>query len=209
MSDDSLVFDWRIGEDFQWILELILAFYNGRCAYCDVPLLERSLDPEDTSPIDDRTRMLTWDHVIPASRGGSWAPHNLVPACLMCNSRKGADVWPLATKHPWMTTQDVLTAPRVVSENERRDRRSDEARRKRNRRLAPRAFVLVMLARAVQSPWPPHRVCSLRHLTGPRHGRQFTARVQALLVLIHEGLIVRARTSWGGQGYTAARMTDD
>jgi 5-methylcytosine-specific restriction endonuclease McrA len=33
---------------------------------------------------------LTWDHVVPRSRGGITIRANMVPACQDCNSRKGS-----------------------------------------------------------------------------------------------------------------------
>jgi 5-methylcytosine-specific restriction endonuclease McrA len=48
------------------------AFFGNRCAYCG------------------SEERLTIDHVIPLARGGSHWPSNLRPACLSCNSRKGA-----------------------------------------------------------------------------------------------------------------------
>jgi len=52
--------------------ETLLASYNGMCAYCG------------TKPSEHR------DHVLPISRGGSDAITNILPACKMCNLRKGA-----------------------------------------------------------------------------------------------------------------------
>lgn len=47
--------------------------FDGRCAYCST-----------------RTRRLTIDHIIPVSRGGRHSIGNALPACLSCNSSKGA-----------------------------------------------------------------------------------------------------------------------
>jgi 5-methylcytosine-specific restriction endonuclease McrA len=59
----------------QWLE--ILEVFGHRCAYClrgDQPL--------------------TQEHVIPLIRGGAHIAENVVPACLHCNSRKGArPVW--------------------------------------------------------------------------------------------------------------------
>lgn len=33
---------------------------------------------------------MTVDHTIPVSKGGEHSPHNVVPACIECNSKKGA-----------------------------------------------------------------------------------------------------------------------
>lgn len=45
--------------------------FNGRCVYCGA------------------TKDLVVDHVMPHSRGGSDAEHNLAPACEPCNQEKG------------------------------------------------------------------------------------------------------------------------
>lgn len=56
----------------QW--EAIKRIYNYRCAYC-------GRKPE----------ILTQDHVIAVSKGGSYKVSNIVPACLSCNSSKGVN----------------------------------------------------------------------------------------------------------------------
>lgn len=38
------------------------------------------------------TRDLTFDHVIPRSKGGGTSWENIVSACMPCNSRKGSDI---------------------------------------------------------------------------------------------------------------------
>lgn len=46
---------------------------------------------------------LSWDHVVPRSRGGTNEPANLVPACRPCNSSKGArtpEEWWIARADP-------------------------------------------------------------------------------------------------------------
>lgn len=53
----------------QWVA--IIKAYKSRCAYCGI-----------------KSTKLTQDHVIPVSKGGSYTPDNIVPACLPCNSRK-------------------------------------------------------------------------------------------------------------------------
>ena len=55
----------------QWIMRV--QYYGWRCAYCG-----KLLD----------VHILTQDHWIPLSRGGSHFASNLVPACLSCNSSK-------------------------------------------------------------------------------------------------------------------------
>jgi 5-methylcytosine-specific restriction endonuclease McrA len=49
----------------------IFAAYGHKCAYCDAPAEHL-------------------DHVVPLSRGGADAAHNLLPACAPCNLAKGA-----------------------------------------------------------------------------------------------------------------------
>lgn len=66
----------------QW--KTLLAKYNGHCAYCD------------------KEAKLTLDHVIPLSKGGKHSIDNVVPACLHCNSSKGA-----RTPEQWL--QSLIT----------------------------------------------------------------------------------------------------
>lgn len=48
-----------------------ITYYGGRCAYClTIP------------------NKLTWDHLIPISRGGRHELSNIVPACFSCNGEK-------------------------------------------------------------------------------------------------------------------------
>ncbi|MGW3674658.1 HNH endonuclease [Streptomyces sp. NPDC005166] len=49
----------------------IFATYGGTCAYCGAPAEHL-------------------DHVVPISKGGADAAHNLLPACAPCNLSKGA-----------------------------------------------------------------------------------------------------------------------
>ncbi len=53
----------------QW--EFIKFLYNFRCVYCGA-----------------KPRILTKDHIIPLSNGGSHTASNIVPACKSCNSKK-------------------------------------------------------------------------------------------------------------------------
>lgn len=59
----------------QW--EHIMAAYNYRCAYCG------------------KKTMLTRDHIIPLSKGGSHTASNIVPACQSCNSTKRCNNAPI------------------------------------------------------------------------------------------------------------------
>lgn len=54
----------------QW--DAILDVFGHQCAYCD-----RRID-------------ITQDHVVPISSGGAYTLGNIVPACGLCNSSKGA-----------------------------------------------------------------------------------------------------------------------
>jgi 5-methylcytosine-specific restriction endonuclease McrA len=53
---------------------LLFEKYNGLCIYCG-------------------NEAKTIDHLIPLSRGGSNGVENLAPACLSCNSSKGAKTY--------------------------------------------------------------------------------------------------------------------
>jgi len=52
----------------------------GTCFYCG-----KGLEPNQTGPGKS-----TWDHVVPASRGGVTLPANLVLACEGCNVANGS-----------------------------------------------------------------------------------------------------------------------
>jgi hypothetical protein len=54
----------------------ILHYFDRRCAYC-----LRS---------EDEAGDMTFEHVLPLSRGGTNNTNNIVPACSYCNGRKGA-----------------------------------------------------------------------------------------------------------------------
>jgi HNH endonuclease len=49
-----------------------LAFFDNKCAYCG-------------KPMDTPHR----EHFIPLSKGGGFTKDNIVPACIICNSKKG------------------------------------------------------------------------------------------------------------------------
>jgi 5-methylcytosine-specific restriction endonuclease McrA len=70
----------------QW--KTVVAFFNGRCAYCDL------------------RDWLFVEHVTPISRGGGTTIDNCLPACKSCNSAKqdrtieeclSTDLWPHRT----------------------------------------------------------------------------------------------------------------
>jgi hypothetical protein len=68
----------------------ILKKTGGKCFYCGCTL------PPDTNYFDDGGNVVescrNWDvdHVIPLCRGGGNELDNLVPACQICNRKKGA-----------------------------------------------------------------------------------------------------------------------
>jgi 5-methylcytosine-specific restriction endonuclease McrA len=54
----------------------ILAYFGGRCAYCQ------------------KQGRMTQDHIVPISRGGGHTAANVVPACGSCNSiKRNAPLW--------------------------------------------------------------------------------------------------------------------
>ena len=64
----------------QW--KALLETYNFRCAYCGI--LGK----------DTPQGYLSRDHVVSRNKGGKHSPHNIVPACVSCNSSKGdRDGW--------------------------------------------------------------------------------------------------------------------
>lgn len=52
---------------------------SGHCHYCGKEVFKK-----------DHNRLLTWDHVVPKSRGGLNIRANLVVSCQGCNLTKGA-----------------------------------------------------------------------------------------------------------------------
>lgn len=89
-----------------WWLEA-LRYFARRCAYCERP------------------GFLTRDHYVPASRGGDDGPMNIVPACRVCQTRKGSKLPKHALRR---TVRDrvehyfELVAARLDSETPRTDR---------------------------------------------------------------------------------------
>jgi len=67
-------------------LQLIISYYESRCAYCEI-----ELDFEKASNGKDKFAA-TFDHVKPLGRGGTGFKDNLVPACLECNNKRSK--WP-------------------------------------------------------------------------------------------------------------------
>jgi 5-methylcytosine-specific restriction endonuclease McrA len=68
----------------QW--EEIKAAYGHRCVYCG-----------------RKMQRLTKDHIVPLAKGGTHTFSNVVPACLSCNSKKGARA-PLIPVQPLLLT---------------------------------------------------------------------------------------------------------
>lgn len=48
---------------------------GGKCFYCDMKL-------------NINNRITTLDHIIPRSKGGTWADENIVLACRPCNEKR-------------------------------------------------------------------------------------------------------------------------
>jgi 5-methylcytosine-specific restriction endonuclease McrA len=57
-----------------------LALYRNRCAYCG--------EAPDSTLAPNAGGVLEMDHFVPLARGGSHAPHNVLPACRRCNLDK-------------------------------------------------------------------------------------------------------------------------
>lgn len=55
---------------------------------------------------------LTFDHVVPRSRGGSTSWSNIVTACEPCNTGKGSHAAPMPKRHPKEPTPRELMAAR-------------------------------------------------------------------------------------------------
>lgn len=70
-----------LGKVPRTVFARVLASYGGRCMYCDAPAT-------------------TIDHFVPIKLGGTNKESNLAPACLSCNSSKGAkDPWDWEREH--------------------------------------------------------------------------------------------------------------
>jgi len=57
---------------------------KGRCFYCGQFMHE----PEKVVEGDVSNLLATIDHVVPKSKGGGDVLHNMVVACMPCNSKK-------------------------------------------------------------------------------------------------------------------------
>ncbi len=69
-------------------------FFSGECAYCGAT--------------PKRGRVLTKDHLVAVSAGGTTTPDNIVPACEHCNSSKGNKEW-----RDWYMAQDFFSQNRM------------------------------------------------------------------------------------------------
>ena len=84
---------------------------GGACVYC-----RRTIDL-DAEPCTDL--QLTFDHLIPKTRGGTSGMHNLVTACFTCNQRKSSK---LPLNFIW-----GLGVPATIPEGTATPRRSPDA----------------------------------------------------------------------------------
>jgi 5-methylcytosine-specific restriction endonuclease McrA len=69
----------------------IFEAWQHQCAYCS--------EPADTL-----------DHVRPRHKGGATVTANLVPACRICNRRKGSEEW-----REWFSRQDSYLLDRELA----------------------------------------------------------------------------------------------
>lgn len=65
-------------------LPSLVEAHGRRCVYCGVVVQYTRLRKGKRQP----SNKATVDHVIPRSKGGTWARENLVLACLKCNNEK-------------------------------------------------------------------------------------------------------------------------
>jgi 5-methylcytosine-specific restriction endonuclease McrA len=83
--------------------KLLTEEFGGLCAYCPSPAT-------------------TWDHIVAISKGGRTVPGNIVPACVSCNSSKGAsDVRDFIARGgvgPSPALEDALALALVIGELE-------------------------------------------------------------------------------------------
>lgn len=77
----------NIGSNRKRRIRRALLRRDGRaCAYCGIEVVDVSQDMLGECLPDN---ILTIDHVIPVSKGGTWMLENLVLCCLGCNQWKG------------------------------------------------------------------------------------------------------------------------
>lgn len=102
------------GRTASWTRWNVFLAYRFRCAYCNQRFSSKEL---------------TFDHVIPRSRGGVGGWDNIVPACVRCNSLKANRTpqearMPMAIK-PYRPTQAKLNALAMAFLRERADLHKD------------------------------------------------------------------------------------
>jgi len=81
--------DKKVAYGQNW--DAIVAFYGGKCAYCQ------------------KEPWVDIDHIVATSRGGKHELSNIVPACKSCNSSKRAETWEPSSRHPFMSR--VIVTP--------------------------------------------------------------------------------------------------
>lgn len=95
---------------------------GNKCVYCDRPS-GKYIPPETASDA-----VISVDHVIPACRGGSNTPKNLVAACMSCNTFKGDRTpdecglkWPLDSNGERYGNEEVteISLPKALPEKRR------------------------------------------------------------------------------------------
>lgn len=91
---DLVWFYNEFGQEYEWAYEVWSRRYlrtklserqNHRCCYCGVNMTRTRDTP------DSHLTMMTVEHVIPQSQGGTDDDDNLVAACQSCNSSRNRE----------------------------------------------------------------------------------------------------------------------
>ena len=86
----------------------VLDKYNGLCGYCGVRLA--TYPQEDQMP-----EQFCIDHILPRTKGGTNDIDNLMPACRLCNSKKGKKTLEeFRYRTAWLGKYGVIFTPHQI-----------------------------------------------------------------------------------------------
>lgn len=113
---------------------------DGKCYYCqDEVFLSWTVDDEYRE--ENRYRMATFDHIKPASKGGTWRRDNGVCACRLCNEVRGT-----------MPFEEFAEkAVQLVSRRKKRMGNKRRLRAKRHRNFLMNSYLVARFAQQAQA----------------------------------------------------------